>query len=157
MQPRVLDKRKFLNVDLRIYSKSDLQPLVDAMDDKIIKLYVGRERRMFKAQIELAGQPTSPESAIRRYCKLIQELPVDAKSLWKTARSREFDIGIEAPEPNGYYWCSLAPTVIKASSEINAFVTITIYGPAKTVRKPRKLNPRLKATGASNIQASQKV
>jgi hypothetical protein len=138
MQPFVMDKTTFLNVDLRIYSKSDLQPLVNAMGDKIKRLYVGREWRMFKAQLELAVQPKSPESAVREYCKLIQELPQEARKLWDAARTREFDIGIEGPRTTKFYWFSIAPTVIKASSEINAFIVVTIYGPAKLVRRPRK-------------------
>jgi hypothetical protein len=32
----------FLNVDLDIYSKADLQPLVSALAKKIMVLYVGR-------------------------------------------------------------------------------------------------------------------
>ncbi|MGA2351281.1 MAG: hypothetical protein ABSF70_12675 [Terracidiphilus sp.] len=139
MHPFVLDKTTFLNVDLRIYSKSDLRPLVDAMGDKIIELYVGREGRMFKAQLELASRhPKSPESAIREYCKLIQELPQAARELWDSARVREFDIGIEAPKATKFYWFSIAPTVIKAASEINAYIVVTIYGLMKKARKPRK-------------------
>ncbi len=139
MQRFVMDKTTFLNVDLRIYAKSDLQPLVDAMGNKITKLYVGREKRMFTAQLELAIQPKSPESAIRIFCKLIQGLPHEARILWDASRVREFDIGIEAPRNAKFYWFSIAPKVIKASSEINTFIVVTIYGPMKTVRKPRKI------------------
>jgi hypothetical protein len=134
-----LDKTKFLNVDLRIYSKSDLQPLVSALGDKVIDLYVGRERRMYKAQLELMQQRhKSPESAIRRFCELIRELPAEARELWDTARSREFDVGIEAPGQLHYYWFSLAPTVIKTASEIDAYITVTVYGPMENARAPIK-------------------
>jgi hypothetical protein len=94
---------------------------------------------MYKAQLELAvGHPKSPESAIRRFCELIRELPTEARELWDSARSREFDVGIEAPGTMQYYWFSVAPTVIKAASEINAFVTVTIYGPMKRAKVPSK-------------------
>jgi len=139
MTQSVLDKTKFLNVDLRIYAKSDLQPLVSALGDKVIDLYVGRERRMYKAQLELMQQRhKSPESTIRRFCDLIRELPAEARELWDNARSREFDVGIEAPGPLHYYWFSLAPTVIEAAAEIDAYVTVTIYGPMKNARKTIK-------------------
>lgn len=135
----MLDKTTFLNVDLRIYSKRDLQPLVTAMGEKFHLLYVGRERRMYKAQLELgSGNPKSPEAAIRKYCELIRELPAQARELWDTARSREFDVGIEAPGTMRYYWFSVAPTVIKAASEINAFITVTIYGPMKKAKTSNK-------------------
>jgi|HubBroStandDraft_1064217.scaffolds.fasta_scaffold373939_2 hypothetical protein len=38
---------EFLNVDLDIYSRFDLQPLVKALGKKVIILYVGRERRKY--------------------------------------------------------------------------------------------------------------
>lgn len=139
MSHQALHKSAFLNVDLRIYSKSDLQPLVAAMGKKIVVLYVGRERRMHKAQLELAiGHPKSPESAIRKYCELIRQLPVDARELWDTAKSRELDIGIEAPGSMRYYWFSVAPMVTKAASEIGAVITVTVYGPMKKAKIPGK-------------------
>jgi hypothetical protein len=146
MDPRTLDKTRFLNVDLRIYSKRDLQPLVTAMGEKFQLLFAGRERRMYKAQLELEGaNPKSPEAAIRRYCELIRQLPAQARELWDTARSREFDVGIEAPGPTHYYWFSVAPSVIKAAAEINAFITVTIYGPMKGAKAPGK--PRKAKSG----------
>jgi hypothetical protein len=94
---------------------------------------------MYKAQFELAvGHPKSPEAAIRRYCELIRELPTEAMELWDNARSREFDVGIEAPESMHYYWFSVAPTVLKAASEIAAFITVTIYGQMNEARTHSK-------------------
>ncbi len=146
MNLTVVDKTNFLNVDLRIYSKSDLSPLVSAMGEKVIALYQGRERKMYKAQLELGGRnPRSPDAAIRGYCDLIRELPAEARELWDTAKSREFDVGIEAPGPMQYYWFSIAPTVTKAASEFDAFITVTIYGPMKRAKapgKPRKVTSR---------------
>jgi hypothetical protein len=43
---------EFLNVDLDIYSRFDLQPLVKALGKKVIILYV-----------EIAGYPTTADSA----------------------------------------------------------------------------------------------
>jgi hypothetical protein len=101
---------------------------------------------MYKAQLELAtGNPKSPEAAIRRYCALIRELPPETRKLWDSAKSREFDVGIEAPGPMQYYWFSVAPKVIKAASEINAIITVTIYGPmkrAKALTKSHKVTSR---------------
>jgi hypothetical protein len=61
-----------LNVDLDIYSRSDLQPLVTAFGEKVFVLHVGRYKRTYKAVLELT--PTriakSADSRILAFCKL---------------------------------------------------------------------------------------
>jgi hypothetical protein len=99
-----LDNSAFLNVDLDISSKFDLQPLVAEMGQKVSLSYVGLESRTYRAHMDLAiGNPKSPESAILQYCKVVQELPPEARDLWNTAKTRTFDIGIEAPKRDSYY------------------------------------------------------
>ena len=39
-----LDDSLFTNVDLEIYSKTDLRPIVDALGDSVIEMSVGRVR-----------------------------------------------------------------------------------------------------------------
>ena len=73
MKQQVLDQMMFLNVDLDIRSKSDLQPLVEAMGSRILDLYVGRENRLFKARLELKhryahGRKKGPEARILSFC-----------------------------------------------------------------------------------------
>lgn len=132
MTQSVLDNTQFLNVDLNIFSKSDLEPLVIAMGKKVSVNYVGREKRTYSAHMDLAiGNPKSPESAILQFCKLIRELPAEARELWNGAKSRSFDIGVESRGPMRYYWFSLAPKTIMAAAEISAQIAVTVYGPLK--------------------------
>ena len=141
MTQSVLDKTKFLNVDLNICSKVDLQPLVTAMGKKISLSYVGRVKRMYHAHMDLAiGNPKSLESAILQYCKLVQGLPPDARAMWDAAKVRILDIGIEAPARNSYCWSAISEEAIKAAAEVNAQVAITVYGPMKRVTKATKSN-----------------
>ena len=145
MTQSVLDKTQFLNVDLDIVSKSDLKPLIDAMGDRIIVLYVGRVKRHYEAHLELAGSPLpqaghpkSPESLVLGFCKVIRRLPPDAKKLWDDARTRSFDIGIEARGPYRYYWFALTQKAIRAALEVNAQIAVTVYGPLKRPKAPSK-------------------
>lgn len=145
MRQNVLDKTLFLNVDLDIRSKSDLQPLVDAMNKKVIVLYVGRSKRTYQARLELAGShlprdthSQSPELLIWRFCKLVCGLPQDARKLWDGAKTREFDIGIESGRPYKFYWFDLSPKALQAALEVNAKISVTIYGTMKTVGKKPK-------------------
>ncbi|MGD0901383.1 MAG: hypothetical protein ABR924_00450 [Terracidiphilus sp.] len=145
MTRSVLDKTQFLNVDLDIVSKSDLKPLIDAMGGQIYVLFLGRVKRHYEAHLEAAGSGlpaashhSSPESLILRLCKVIRRLPPDARGLWDSARTRSFDIGIEARGPYRYYWFPLRPKTIKAALEVNAQIAVTVYGPLKRARGSSK-------------------
>jgi hypothetical protein len=145
MSQSVLDKSQFLNVDLDVISNSDLKPLVEAMEDRIIVLYVGRVKRHYEAHLELVGSPLpsamhlkNPEMLILGFCRLIQGLPLQARKLWDSAKTRSFDIGIEARGPMHYYWFALTPKAIEAALEINAQIAVTVYGTLKRTKAPSK-------------------
>jgi hypothetical protein len=134
-----LDKNSFLNVDLEIFSRSDLRPLVAALGSRVMVHYLGMEFRKHKAYLCLTGaQPKTPETGVLRYCKLIQKLPPKERALWDTAKSRGFDIGIEAPKRDTYYWAAVGSEAIRAAAEIGAQIAITVYGPMKIAQKPKK-------------------
>jgi hypothetical protein len=134
-----LDKNSFLNVDLEIFSKSDLKPLVAALGNKIMVHYLGREFRKNKAYLCLAGpQPKTPELGVIRYCKLIQKLPPPERAIWNAAKSRSFDIGIEAPKRETYYWFAVGPDAFRAAAEVGAQIAVTVYGPMRVARQTKK-------------------
>jgi hypothetical protein len=119
----------FLNVDLNIYSRRDLLPLVKAFGSKVIVLYVGRVRGKYSASLEIAGLTKTPDSAIRAFCRLIEALPEPERRLWNNATVRSFSIGIRAgthPTPCDF---TIQPRTIKAVSEVAAQIVLTIYPP----------------------------
>jgi hypothetical protein len=71
----------FLNVDLDIYSRVDLQQLVNALAERVIVLYVGREKRTFSAHLEVTKVTRTAERAIREFCALIRQLPKAERKL----------------------------------------------------------------------------
>ena len=129
----------FLNVDLVIYSKADLQPLVAAMGKRVIVLYLGREHRAYKACLEISGMSKNPESTIRTFCKLIRGLPPSARKLWFGAKSRMFDVGIDSV-PKGTYWFEISQETVAEVAKLNALIAVTVYGKLKKARLPRKVN-----------------
>jgi hypothetical protein len=134
-----LDKTRFLNVDLDIHSRLDLRPLVTALGEKISEMYVGRVRRTYEAHLELAWRRNqTPTSIILGFCKLIEALPPSKRKVWDSAKTRSFDIGIEAPVRNTYFWSAVSPEAVRAASEVGAQIAITVYGPMKTVKRSRK-------------------
>lgn len=117
----------FLNVDLDISSRSDLAPLVVALGRKVIPLYVGREGRGYSAHLELARVPKDANTAIQRFTTLVRALPADARALWQTAATRDFNVGIQAALHPHAYTHALAPDTLSAAASLNARVVFTVY------------------------------
>src|SRR5258708_38519155 len=121
----------FLNVDLDIYSKSNLQPLVTAMGKKVHVLFVGRIKRTYQAHLELreSGLSESADSIIRGFCVLIRALPKAALELWNAAKVRDFNVGVEAAMQPHSHEIALASKTVRAAAEVNARIVLTVYAP----------------------------
>ncbi len=120
---------RFLNVDLDIYAKFDLQPLAAAFGLKVIVLYVGRERGRYSAHLELNSQPTTADAAIRGFTLLIHGLPRAKRKAWDMATTRDFNIRVQSAADAKLYEIKLAVPTIKAVSCLNARVVFTVYAP----------------------------
>jgi hypothetical protein len=134
-----LDDSLFMNVDLDIYSKTNLQPLVDALGSSIIEMWVGRVRRTYEAHLEVSWEPRkTPSSVILRFCRLIRALPAKERGIWNAAKTKSFDIGIEAPKRHRHFWSSVSPEAVRAAAEVGAQIAITIYGPMKVAKQTKR-------------------
>lgn len=136
-----LDKDSFMNVALEIFSRSDLQPLAAAFGPSVRVFYLGKEFGLFKAYFypgERQRQPKTPELGIVWYCKLVNALPPSKRKLWDAAKSRSFDIGIEAPAKGKYYWSAVSSEATRAAAEVGAQIAITVYGPMRVVKRSRR-------------------
>jgi hypothetical protein len=114
---------------------SDLQPLVTAMGEKVHVLHIGRHKRTYRAHLELASfsKSKSADSAIVGFCALIRTLPKGARRLWNVAKVRDFNIGVQAALQPYAYEIALAPETVRAASEVNARIVLTVY--AQEVRR----------------------
>jgi phosphate starvation-inducible protein PhoH len=117
---------KFLNVDLDIYSKSSLQPLIDALGKKVHVLHTDRVGRSHRAFLEVSGMTKTMDVTIRKFCKLITALPPAQRRTWKKATRRDFNIGIQSGM-KGETFLIEAETV-KAAAALGARIVMTIYG-----------------------------
>ena len=124
----------FLNVDLDIHSKSNLQPLVTAMGKNVHVLFVGRIKRTHQAHLELwgSGLSESADPIIRGFCGLIRSLPKPALELWNAAKVRDFNIGVQAAMQPRSHEVALAPETVRAAAEVNARIVLTIYAPRES-------------------------
>lgn len=129
MQKSAPQQSHFLNVDLDIYSKSDLQPLVDAFGGKVSVLYVGRFRRSYKAVLEVNRTTQDADATIRAICALILALPRPARRLWNEAKMRDFSIGIQPMKDPPSRDFALSAETVKQAASVGARIVITIYAP----------------------------
>jgi hypothetical protein len=139
----------FLNVDLDIYSRSNLQPLITAMGRKIFVLNEGRDGRTYCAHLELARETKSADSTIRAFCALIRALPRAAAELWNTAKIRDFNIGVQAEMQPHSYEIALATETVRAASEVNARIVFTVYAPEARREGAQDVAPGSKESSSS--------
>jgi hypothetical protein len=133
-----LDPKCFLNVDLEVYSKSDLKEFVAALGRKVAVLYIGKEFGANKAYFELPVPPKTPDAGVLGFCKLIEKLPRRERAFWDAAKSRSFDIGIEAPRPGSHCWTAVSPKAVLAAAKVGAQIAVTVYGPMKAAKPVQK-------------------
>jgi hypothetical protein len=129
MATRADNTTRFLNVDLDICAKFDLQPLVDAFGLKVIVLYVGRERGLYSAHLELNVQSKTADAVIRGFTVLIRGLPPAKRKLWHAATTRDFNIGVQSAAKDKPYEIKLSAPTIQSVSSLKARVVVTVYAP----------------------------
>jgi hypothetical protein len=120
---------QFLNVDLDIYSKRDLRPLVKGFGTKVDVLYVGRDRGRHSARLEISqhARTATADSIIRAFCRLIEGLGERERLMWNNATVRSFSVGIQAgTKPNTRDFV-IRPSTVKAVSKLGAEIVLTIY------------------------------
>jgi len=121
---------RFLNVDLDLVSRSDLQPLVTALEPGVFSLHVGHEKRTYSAHLELSKFPKTPDAAIRSFAVLIQNLSRAERKLWDTAKVRNFNIGVQSALQPRAFEIKLAPETLGIASTLRARIVLTVYAPS---------------------------
>jgi hypothetical protein len=85
----------YLNVDLEIRSRSNLKPLVDAQRPRLDVLNAHEARGEFRVSFEAPGVTLPPDVAIHRLARAVAGSPPSLRKLWRQARDRVFDIGVQ--------------------------------------------------------------
>src|SRR5262249_53553909 len=132
---------EYLNVDLEIASRHDLQPLVDAFGARVLVLSVRRTKGLYFAGLELAAMTKTADRTIRRLASLVKSLPPGARRLWRRARSRDLNIGIQAGRNQDAFRCVVGPDAVRAAADIDARIVITVYGSEVGDSSPKKRRP----------------
>ena len=119
---------RFLNIDLDLWSKSSLSPLLNAFGRKIVVLHSGKDGREYRAHLELASESDNPDLVLRRFVRLVERLPRPARALWNRARVREFNIGVQAAVKPHSFELHLKDATVHAVAAVNGRIGMTVYG-----------------------------
>lgn len=72
---------RYINVDLEIRSRRDLQPLVDALGEHLVVLHAARHADGSLATFEALDVNPSPDLAIRRFATAVSKLETSMRTL----------------------------------------------------------------------------
>jgi len=119
----------FLNVDLDVWSRRSLKPLVEAFGDRVSLMYEGWEGTRYGAHLEVSPMISrdGAEARIRQFIVMVKRLPADVRRHWDLAQRREFNIGLKGGFQPHSYELKLDRSTLRAAAAIDAGVVITVY------------------------------
>ncbi len=131
---------QLLNVDLDIVSDLPLDPLVDAFGDRVDVLHVGKWGQRYGARLEVGGSGYQDEAnkLIKRFVSLVESLPRNPRKLWDGARSREFNVGIEAANESPLFEWRVQPKTLEGVMRVRGSLIVTVYAPVRIPYLPQK-------------------
>jgi hypothetical protein len=127
-RPQADNETHFLNVDVDVWAKWDLQPLVAALGDKVFVHYVGSEGGEHSAHFSLASAYGKDANTIMRLLVgLIENLPSRAWQLWNRARARDFNIGIQGGIKPFSHEIAFEESTLRLVGSVRGRIVITTY------------------------------
>lgn len=139
-----------MNVDLDIVSSVPLDGLVEAMGEEVFVLHVGGKGRTHSAHVELSSSHMgmTADRTIRGLVRLVQRLPPRYRKIWRAAKSRDFNVGIEAGLHPHSYELHLDHRTVNAIAEVGGNVVVTVYAP--DVNRGSALAPQKRTADRKN-------
>jgi hypothetical protein len=126
---RVNAATHFLNVDVEVVSRSPLNELVAALGQRVLVHYVGPIPGGHAAYFSLSSaHGRSADSVAHALATLISGLAPPERRLWRLARSRTFDVGIQGGLTPFSHPLALSPRTIAQLSRLKARVVFSVYG-----------------------------
>lgn len=118
---------RFLNVDLEVRARDDLQWLLDEFGEDVVNLHHGQVQGYFVATFESGVVHGDPDSLIGYFCTLIRNLPAEARQKWDGLFSKVFDLGYDSGLGPKSWQSDLRAETVEEISRAGASLRITIY------------------------------
>jgi hypothetical protein len=116
---------RYLNVDLEVWSRMNLEPLVQAFG--AVNLHHGLISGRWHASFEVEPEADA-ETALAALIQRVRGLDPVARSRWDAAERRESNIGIQAGEGPEAFELPLSSETLAALAQLGGRLVITVYG-----------------------------
>jgi hypothetical protein len=124
----------FINIDLEVWSKQNLQVLIDGFGKNVVNMgHLKFDNGNVLASFELhydsveAWENIEADEIISVFCELIENLPKKARQIWNKSYKKVFDIGFESGNTEKSLNTELKVETLKRVQELGASIVITIY------------------------------
>jgi len=118
----------FLNVDLDIFSRTNLKPIHAEVEKHVLVLYFGPINKSGKHLLSIENSHffKTPEPAINRLCSIIENFSESSRRMWQRSR-RQFHIGYELRKNEKLSYVAINPKTLKRIAALGAELKVTFY------------------------------
>ncbi len=116
----------YLNVDLDIRSKTELDPVLKDMGRRVAVMHSGPVGARHLLAVETARVYKNPDATVHALCEIVENLSPASRRLWNGAE-KHFDIGYELPPEVAASRFSLRPDTLLRVAQLGAALTVTHY------------------------------
>jgi hypothetical protein len=104
------------------------------------RTHVGKWGRRYGARLEVGGSGYQDDAnkLINRFVGLVESLPRGPRKLWDGARSKEFNVGIEAANESPVFEWRVQPKTVEGVMRVNGSIVVTVYAPVRIPYLPPK-------------------
>jgi hypothetical protein len=118
----------FKNVDLEIVSRSKLDAIEAAVNDKAHALFSGPLRKgIFLLSLECNSYPKDADAAIVELSAAVEGLGKSERQLWERALRRTFDVGYGITPGSRAVHVALRPETLRRVTALGATIAFTCY------------------------------
>ena len=118
---------QFLNVDLHVESRQDLDTLATALDAQAYwQTWDHKGVHFLHRSLGLGRRSDTPSAIILGVTKQVQRLRGAARAAWNAAKVKEFDIGIQADRSPARGEWTVSVEGLQAASRVGAQIRITV-------------------------------
>lgn len=119
----------FLNVDLEIGvpTRAALAPLIDELRTRMLELYCGRIRSLYRAHYEARRCAATADKTINEIAATLEAMTPAARRAWNRASMRELNIGVELDHGIRSVELGIRGSTLQRVVSLGATIAFTAY------------------------------
>lgn len=132
----------FLNVDLELgaRSRAALAPLVEEFDRRMVSLWHGRIKSLYRAHYEVHLCARGVNATLHELAARIETLRGPARRAWNAAALRDFNIGVELERGVRNIELPLDDAAVRRVLALRGRIVFTAY--QESAIQPRRRRPK---------------